>query len=153
MQEKNANSRLYLLASIWILYGLYRIFKAIVLELENTQQPLSAASSITEMLIFGAFSLAIGLGLLFRSKFLSLELLSLPLALLAYSIIWAILRRSLPASFLNIDYLALVLIFPTNQLIRQLQISPPIQDWVLSGLLFWVMIEIFLFNGLVFLLA
>lgn len=151
MQEKTANSRLYLLASIWILYGIYRIFKAIVLELEHAQQ--LPAATITEMLIFGAFSLAIGLGLLFRSKFLSLELLSLPLALLAYSIIWAILRRSLPASFLNIDYLALVLIFPTNQLIRQLQISPPIQDWVLSGLLFWVMIEIFLFNGLVFLLA
>lgn len=152
MQEKNANSRLYLLASIWILYGIYRIFKAIVLELDYAQNQLSA-STTTEILIFGAFSLSIGLGLLFRSKFLSLELLSLPLALLAYSIIWTILLGNFPTSFLKIDYIALLLIIPTGNLIRQQQISAPIGDWSIPSLLFWVMIEIFLFNGLIFLLV
>lgn len=156
MQDKTAYNRLYLIAAIWMLYGVYRILRALSIEYASAGQfgfSQIEHSHSAEMLVFGSFCLAIGFGLLLRSKFMSLELLSLPLALLAYSIIWSILQADPLTYFLQLDYLALLFILPTQQHIRPLQFSPGIKQWSLGSILFWVMVELFLFNGVIYLLV
>jgi hypothetical protein len=156
MQDKTAYNRLYLLSAIWILYGFYRLLRAMIIVYvyaQHGQLGQMPSPNTPEMLVFGAFSIAIGFGLLFRSKFMSLELLSLPLALLAYSLIWSILKVNFLEQFLIIDYLALLMIIPTQLSVKQLQISPAIKEWSMASILFWVMIEIFLFNGVIYLMV